>query len=101
MKHKLPLTVFLIGISRRFRIAKQYRVYWLATSIRNNGPGIIRGVVCQVSFSGHEKVRMVDSPLGKIPEGWGLATFAEGLSYLESGSRPEGGIGPKILKGNI
>ena len=48
-----------------------------------------------------EKVRMVDSPLGKIPEGWGLATFAEVLSDLESGSRPKGGIDSKILKGNI
>jgi len=46
-------------------------------------------------------IKMVVSPLGKIPEGWGLAVFAEVLSDLESGSRPKGGIDPKILKGNI
>jgi len=38
-------------ISRQFKIAKQYRVYSLATLIRNSSLGIIRGVVCQVSLS--------------------------------------------------
>jgi len=52
-------------------------------------------------FPGHEKVRIVDSPFGKIAEGRGLATFAEVLSDLDLGSQPKGGIGPKILKGNI
>lgn len=27
-------------------------------------------------FPGHEKVRMVDSPLGKIPEGWEIKSFS-------------------------
>ena len=43
-------------------------------------------------FSSHEKVRMVDSPLGKIPEGWEVARLGDVLSELESGSRPKGGI---------
>jgi len=41
---------------------------------------------------GHEKVRMVDSPLGKIPEGWEISTLGEHLESLESGKRPKGGI---------
>jgi len=43
-------------------------------------------------FPGHEKVRMVDSPMGKIPEGWGVTILNSVLSKLESGSRPKGGI---------
>jgi restriction endonuclease S subunit len=46
-------------------------------------------------FPGHEKVRMVDSPLGKIPEGWEAATLGDVLAHLESGSRPKGGIDPE------
>ncbi len=37
-------------------------------------------------FPGHEKVRMVDSPLGKIPEGWELGTIDE-LAVFENGDR--------------
>ena len=43
-------------------------------------------------FPGHEKVKLVDSPLGKIPEGWEVATLGEHLVTLESGKRPKGGI---------
>lgn len=32
-------------------------------------------------FPGHEKVGMVDSPLGRIPEGWEVKPVAELLSY--------------------
>jgi type I restriction enzyme S subunit len=47
-------------------------------------------------FPGHEKTRMVDSPLGKIPEGWDVTTLDSVLSVLESGSRPKGGIDPSM-----
>jgi len=47
-------------------------------------------------FPGHEKVRMVDSPMGKIPEGWDVTTLDSVLSILESGSRPKGGIDPSM-----
>jgi type I restriction enzyme, S subunit len=46
-------------------------------------------------FPGHQKVNMVDSPLGKIPEGWKVATLGDVLATLESGSRPKGGIDPE------
>ena len=44
-------------------------------------------------FPGHEQVRMVDSPLGKIPEGWEATTLGQHLANLESGKRPKGGVG--------
>ena len=44
-------------------------------------------------FPGHEEVRMVDSPLGKIPEGWKVSTLGQHLVSLESGKRPQGGVG--------
>lgn len=43
-------------------------------------------------FPGHEKVRMVDSELGKIPEGWDVNPLGKVLKELESGSRPKGGV---------
>lgn len=39
-------------------------------------------------FPGHEKVRMVDSPLGKIPEGWEVKRLEE-LAYLVMGQSPK------------
>lgn len=39
-------------------------------------------------FPGHEKVRMVDSPLGKIPEGWGVAPLSE-MCHLVMGQSPK------------
>lgn len=52
-------------------------------------------------FPGHEKARMVDSPLGKIPEGWEvkrLSTIVDTqYGYTESAS--EEVIGPKFLRG--
>lgn len=44
-------------------------------------------------FPGHEKVKLLDSPLGSIPESWEIRTFDDILSELESGSRPRGGVG--------
>lgn len=43
-------------------------------------------------FPGHEKVRMVDSELGRIPEGWEMKTLGDVLRTVESGSRPKGGV---------
>lgn len=43
-------------------------------------------------FSDHEKVRLVDSPLGKIPEGWEASTLGDNIVALESGRRPKGGV---------
>ncbi len=43
-------------------------------------------------FPGHEKVRFVNSKLGKIPEGWEVVQLGEVLESIESGSRPKGGI---------
>ena len=45
-------------------------------------------------FPGHEKVKMVKSELGMIPEGWMRITLRDVLESLESGSRPKGGINP-------
>ncbi len=50
-------------------------------------------------FPGHEKVRFVDSPLGRVPEGWEVDTLGEHLVALESGKRPKGGI--KDLKSGV
>jgi type I restriction enzyme S subunit len=45
-------------------------------------------------FSGNEKVKFVDSELGRIPEGWEVHTMGHVLDVIESGSRPKGGIDP-------
>ncbi len=37
-------------------------------------------------FPGHEQVRMVDSPLGKIPEGWEPRTVADTFNILGGGT---------------
>lgn len=38
---------------------------------------IFREWFVKFRFPGHEKVKMVDSPLGKIPEGWKARTFGD------------------------
>jgi len=52
-------------------------------------------------FPGHEKVRMVDSPLGEIPEGWEVKKLSSLVEtqygYTESASSVE--VGPKFLRG--
>jgi type I restriction enzyme S subunit len=52
-------------------------------------------------FPGHEKNKMVDSPLGKIPEGWEVKKLSELVStqygYTESASDEQ--VGPKFLRG--
>lgn len=41
---------------------------------------------------GHEKIKIIDSRLGPIPQGWGIAALGDYLSELQSGKRPKGGI---------
>lgn len=45
-------------------------------------------------FPGYEKVKFVNSELGKIPEGWKVLQLGDVLESIESGSRPKGGIDP-------
>jgi len=40
---------------------------------------------------GYQHARFVNSPLGRIPEGWDEATLGDHLIALESGKRPKGG----------
>ena len=51
-------------------------------------------------FPGHEKVKMIDSELGKIPEGWEIKKLSDLVStqygYTESASEKE--IGPRFLR---
>lgn len=44
-------------------------------------------------FPGHEKVRLVDSPMGRIPQGWETSLLGDHLIALETGRRPKGGVG--------
>jgi len=46
-------------------------------------------------FPGHSKVKVVDSELGKIPEGWEAVKVGDVIEGIESGSRPKGGIDPE------
>ena len=43
-------------------------------------------------FPGHEQVKMVESELGLIPEGWVATQLGQHLVSLESGKRPKGGV---------
>jgi len=38
-------------------------------------------------FPGHEKVKMVDSELGNIPEGWEVATFKDLVNFIKEGTK--------------
>jgi type I restriction enzyme S subunit len=40
-------------------------------------------------FPGHEKVGMVDSPLGQIPEGWGVKALGEIAEQVRRSVKPE------------
>ena len=44
-------------------------------------------------FPGHEKAKMVDSPLGEIPAGWKVARLKEITTKIGSGVTPKGGEG--------
>jgi len=42
-------------------------------------------------FPGHEGVRIVESEMGLIPEGWEVCQLGDQLAALETGKRPKGG----------
>jgi len=42
-------------------------------------------------FPGHANVKLVDSPLGQIPEGWGVTKLKEITTKIGSGATPRGG----------
>jgi predicted DNA-binding protein YlxM (UPF0122 family) len=52
-------------------------------------------------FPGHKKIKMIDSPLGKIPEGWEVKTLGDLVTtqYGYTESTQEAEIGPKFLRG--
>ena len=45
-------------------------------------------------FPGHERVKLVRSEIGEVPEKWEVGELADVVKTLESGSRPKGGIDP-------
>ncbi len=49
---------------------------------------IYREWFVEFRFPGHEKVKLVDSPLGKIPEGWEVASVQTFLNHSTSGISP-------------
>ena len=52
-------------------------------------------------FPGHEHTRMVDSPLGPVPEGWRVVPLAQMVAtqYGYTESATDTPIGPKFLRG--
>ncbi len=53
-------------------------------------------------FPGHEKVKMVDSPVGKIPEGWSVSRLSETLASFNDGdwieTKDQGGQEYRLLQ---
>ncbi|MDI6783746.1 MAG: restriction endonuclease subunit S [bacterium] len=49
---------------------------------------IYRGWFVHFRFPGYEKVKLIDSPLGKIPQGWEVKTFRE-LVEVQKGRKPK------------
>jgi type I restriction enzyme, S subunit len=52
-------------------------------------------------FPGHDKIKMVSSPLGPIPQGWEVKTIAdlcESVNYGYTASAVSEAIGPKFLR---
>jgi type I restriction enzyme S subunit len=52
-------------------------------------------------FPGHEKIKRVDSPLGKIPHGWqmkSIADICESVNYGYTASAAREEVGPKFLR---
>jgi type I restriction enzyme S subunit len=49
-------------------------------------------------YPGHEKVPRVDSPLGRIPQGWSAASIAQATMFLSRGIAPQyADDGPSIV----
>jgi type I restriction enzyme S subunit len=51
-------------------------------------------------FPGYEKVRMLESSLGKIPEGWEVKTFGEVSLNFDSKRRPLSSLQRAVMKGD-
>lgn len=49
---------------------------------------IYREWFIEFRFPGHEKVKLVDSPLGKIPEGWAASTLGQ-IASITMGTSPK------------
>ena len=111
----VPLEQF--GYQRHFKYLKKYKIYWRPMPIQQKIASILSSYddlienntrriqileemaqriyqewFVNFRFPGHEKVRFVNSELGKIPEGWEVVQLGEVLESIESGSRPKGGI---------
>lgn len=52
---------------------------------------IYRAWFVNFRFPGHDKVKLIDSPLGKIPEGWKVVSLKEITTKIGSGATPRGG----------
>jgi len=52
-------------------------------------------------FPGHEKVRLVDSPLGKIPEGWEVVSTRDAIEVTPKTPVPKDGQKPFVSMGNL
>lgn len=55
-------------------------------SLEEMAQNLYREWFVKFRFPGHEQVRMVDSPLGKIPEGWAVRTVADTFQILGGGT---------------
>lgn len=97
-----------LGVLREFRIrlppiAEQRRIALILSAyddlIENNARriAILEEVVRRIyeewfvrfHFPGHENVRLVESELGQVPEGWGVASLTE-LGTITMGLSPKG-----------
>jgi type I restriction enzyme S subunit len=52
-------------------------------------------------FPGHEKVKLVDSPLGMIPEGWGVKPVTESVEVKPRTKVPKEGEKPFVPMGSL
>jgi len=50
-------------------------------------------------FPGHQQAKFIDSPLGKIPEGWEIKKLSELTTKIGSGATPKGGKGAYKAEG--
>lgn len=55
---------------------------------------IFREWFVEFRFPDYKKIRLINSKIGKIPEGWKIVTVGDVIDSIESGSRPKGGIDP-------
>jgi type I restriction enzyme S subunit len=60
-------------------------------SLEAMAQAIYREWFVEFHFPGHEKVKLVDSPLGKIPAGWKITQLKQITTKIGSGATPRGG----------